>query len=120
MIITVLTCVSSYLGDALVHLSFPLFLWGSGKLHPITLLGPAANYIFLRYIGGDEENEASQEARYANDPTKSVQFAQYKQDKNSFWPKVQELANPWSAVVVGAGIGGVLLERVARSLYLSR
>lgn len=110
----------SYLGDALVHLSFPLFLWGSGKLHPITLLGPAANYAFLRYIGGDAQNEAYQERQYAKtNPAKASQFAEYKQKKNSFWPKVQEGSNPWTLVVLGAGAAGLAAERIVRHLVLS-
>ena len=57
----VLTC--SYLGDALVHFSFPAVLYANGLLNPWYLLGAAANYAFLRYIGGDWENEISQAER---------------------------------------------------------
>ncbi|KUI55568.1 hypothetical protein VP1G_02931 [Cytospora mali] len=108
----------NYLGDALVHLSFPLFLWGSGKLHPITLLGPAANYAFLRYVGGDAQNEAYQEKEYAKNPVKASDFAAYKHSKNSFWPKVQEGANPWTLAVLGAGAAGLVVERVVRHFAL--
>ncbi|KAF6811847.1 duf1295 domain protein [Colletotrichum musicola] len=63
----------NYLGDALVHLSFPLLLYASGMLSSIERLGPLANYAFLRYIGGDRENEESQEARYLrNNPEKKL------------------------------------------------
>lgn len=111
------TC--SYLGDALVHLSFPLFLWGSGKLHPIVLLGPAANYAFLRYIGGDAQNEASQSERYAKtNPLKAQEFEAYRQTKNSFWPKAEEAKNPWTLTVLGAGVAGLALERVVRTFAL--
>lgn len=109
----------SYLGDALVHLSFPLFLWGSGKLHPITLLGPAANYVFLRYVGGDAQNEAYQEKQYSKtNSVKASEFALYKQSKNSFWPKIQEGANPWTLAVLGAGAAGLVTERIFRQFAL--
>lgn len=109
----------SYLGDALVHFSFPLFLWGSGKLHPIVLLGPVANYAFLRYIGGDAQNESAQAERYAKtDAVKAQELAEYRQTKNSFWPKAQEATNPWTLAVLGAGVGGLVLERVARHIAL--
>jgi hypothetical protein len=106
---------SSYLGDALVHASFPLLLYSTGIMHPITLLGPIANYVFLRYLGGDRETEASQEQRYKkSDRTKYVQLQEYKETKNSFWPRVDELGNPWCWVVVGAGFGGALVEYGAK------
>ncbi|CAN8096480.1 unnamed protein product [Discula destructiva] len=109
----------NYLGDALVHLSFTLFLWGSGKLHPIVLLGPLANYAFLRYVGGDAQNEASQAERYAKtSPVKAQEFAEYKNTKNSFWPRVQELTNPWTLAIFGVAAGGLALERAARTAAL--
>jgi hypothetical protein len=104
--------VLSYLGDTLVHASFPLLLAGAGLMHPSTLLGPAANYVFLRYFSGDKANEASQEARYRTEnPLKYEQLQEYKVEKNSFWPKPSELQNLWLWTVVGAGVGGVILEQ---------
>lgn len=44
----------NYLGDALCHLAFPLWNLGSGLFSPWQLLGPVANYLFLRGIGGDK------------------------------------------------------------------
>lgn len=44
----------NYLGDALCHLAFPLWNFGSGLFSPWQLLGPIANYLFLRGIGGDK------------------------------------------------------------------
>ncbi|KAH7362272.1 hypothetical protein B0T11DRAFT_318016 [Plectosphaerella cucumerina] len=105
----------NYLGDALIHASFPLLLLGSGIAHPIVLLGPALNYAFLRYIGGDKENEASQEERYQHTPSKNQQFQEFKQDKNSFWPALEEFKNEWSWACIAAGVGGVLLERGVRT-----
>lgn len=102
-----------------MHLSFPLFLWGSGKLHPIVLLGPLANYAFLRYVGGDAQTEAFQVERYAKtSPARAQEFVEYKQTKNSFWPKAQEAANPWTLAVLGVGAAGLALERVARTAAL--
>lgn len=101
----------NYLGDALVHASFPLLLYSMGIMHPVTLLAPFANYAFLRYIRGDKEKESSQEERYRKeDPTKFAQLQEYKQQKQAFWPSLQELGNPWTAVVVAAGFGGAWLE----------
>lgn len=103
---------TSYLGDTLVHASFPLLLYSTGYLHPLVLLGPVANYIFLRYVGGDRENEANQEERYqSHDPQKHVQLVAWRAEKNSFWPQLRELDNPWTWVVVLAGALGVVVER---------
>jgi len=44
----------NYLGDALCHLAFPLWNFGSGLYSPWQMLGPIANYLFLRGIGGDK------------------------------------------------------------------
>lgn len=84
----------------------------AGLLHPIAALGPVVNYVFLRAIGGDKENEASQEARYAKEnPTKYQQLQEYKQTKNSFWPSLDEVGNKWLWTVVAAGAAGVALEQ---------
>lgn len=44
----------NYLGDALCHFAFPLWCYGSRLFTPVQLLGPLANYFFLRFIGGDK------------------------------------------------------------------
>lgn len=44
----------NYLGDALCHLAFPIWNFGSGLFSPWQILGPIANYLFLRGIGGDK------------------------------------------------------------------
>lgn len=44
----------NYLGDALCHFAFPLWNLGAGLFSPWQLLGPVANYLFLRGIGGDK------------------------------------------------------------------
>ncbi|KAL2825849.1 hypothetical protein BDW59DRAFT_145960 [Aspergillus cavernicola] len=108
----------NYLGDALIHASFPILLLGAGLFHPLAALGPIANYMFLRFVGGDRENEESQAERYSKeDPVKAKQFQEYREEKNSFWPDVRELGNKWSWIVVGAGVGGVLFERAMRSVF---
>lgn len=87
-------------------------------MHPLTLLGPMANYAFLRYIGGDRENETSQEQRYQKeDQTKYAQLQKYKQEKNSFWPRADEFANPWTLAVLGAGVGGAVLEYSVKNYF---
>ncbi|KAI8962949.1 DUF1295-domain-containing protein [Daldinia sp. FL1419] len=110
----------NYLGDALAHLSFPLLLYSAGQLHPLTLLGPITNYIFLRFIGGDRENEENQEKRYSKEnPVKYQQLQQYKKTKNSFWPGLAEFGNKWLWTVAAVGAGGVVLERSLGSLLRS-
>lgn len=101
----------NYLGDALIHASFPLILYGAGIFHPLMLLAPLANYAFLRYVGGDGQNEKSQEERYEErDLKKAKDLKSYKMEKNSFWPRVEEWKNEWAWIVVGTGVVGVLGE----------
>ncbi|KAI9372315.1 hypothetical protein BJX61DRAFT_552956 [Aspergillus egyptiacus] len=108
----------NYLGDALIHASFPVLLLGAGLFHPLAALGPIVNYVFLRFIGGDRQNEQSQEERYTKDePRKAAEFQQYREEKNSFWPNARELCNKWSWTVLLAGAGGVLLEQGVRSVF---
>ncbi|CAJ2506512.1 Uu.00g006420.m01.CDS01 [Anthostomella pinea] len=102
----------NYLGDALSHLSFSVLASSAGLLHPLAAIGPIVNYIFLRAVGGDKENEASQEARYAKEnPPKYQQLQEYKRTKNSFWPSLNEVGNKWLWAIVAAGAGGVALEQ---------
>ncbi|KAI1101347.1 DUF1295-domain-containing protein [Jackrogersella minutella] len=102
----------NYLGDALCHFSFPLLLYSAGQLHPLTLIGPLANYVFIRFIGGDKENEEYQEKRYSREnPVKYQELQQYKQTKNSFWPSLNEVGNKWLWAVTAVGAGGVIIER---------
>ncbi|KAH7064872.1 hypothetical protein B0J12DRAFT_560267 [Macrophomina phaseolina] len=106
----------NYLGDALCHFSFPVLLYSAGILHPLAILGPVANYVFLRFIGGDKENEASQEERYSKEnPLKYQQLQEWKREKNSFWPSLSEFQNKWTWVVFAVGAGGVVLERGVRA-----
>lgn len=109
---------SSFLGEALVQASFPILLYSTGIMHPLTLLAPIATYVFLRYVGGDAEVEQSQEERYQKeDQTKYAQLKKYQQEKNAFWPKVEELGNPWMLAVVGAGLGGAVLEYAVKNYF---
>lgn len=93
-------------------------LYGSGLLHPLSLLGPVANYVFLRFVGGDKATEKSQKRRYStSDPVKFAQFEQYSEDKNSFWPSTKEVKNPWLWAVIGGGVAGVAVESVLREWF---
>jgi hypothetical protein len=112
---------NSYLGDQLQQLAYPVLLFAHSLFHPIALVSPIANYIFLRYLGGDKENEASQLERYkVEDETKYEQFQLYKRDKNAFWPSVREVTNGWVWAIAGWGLFGVGVERVVRRLLVSR
>lgn len=110
---TRLTPTRSYLGDALVHFSIPLLLYADAHLHPLTILGPLANYAFLRYIGGDKENESSQESRYARDNREKYdQLKAYQREKNSFWPAPGDVVgNVWGVGLVVGGAAVALAER---------
>lgn len=109
----------SYLGDVLVHLSFPIFLYANNMLAPITLLGPLANYLFLRFVGGDKETEESQRRRYNSEGmAKKVEFDRYRRERNAFWPDAGQIYNKWTWVVVGCGVtAGVLAESLVRRLF---
>ncbi|KAL2129127.1 hypothetical protein VTI74DRAFT_8189 [Chaetomium olivicolor] len=108
----------NYLGDALVHLSFPLFLFANDLLAPIALLAPLANYTFLRCVGGDKETEESQRRRYsADDVAKKVEFDRYRSERNSFWPDASQLHNKWTWIVVGCGVAGTVVEKAIRELF---
>ncbi|KAH0353623.1 DUF1295-domain-containing protein, partial [Aureobasidium melanogenum] len=110
----------NYLGDALVHFSFPLLLAANGMFNPLSLVGPLANYAFLRFIGGDKQNEESQEQRYKTEaPKKYAQLEEWRASKNSFWPALREVTNPWSLALVGIGAVGVLAERGLRKYMLA-
>ncbi|CDM33091.1 hypothetical protein DTO013E5_5718 [Penicillium roqueforti] len=107
----------NYLGDTLVHFSFAL-LNMAGPFNPVVILGPVTNYLFLRYVGGDKEIEASQEERYrSQDSDKYRQLQQWQEEKNSFWPNLRDLANPWTLAVVGSGFIGVVAEEWLRGVY---
>jgi hypothetical protein len=110
--------ISSYLGDTLVHLSFPLLLFGSDMLAPIELLGPLANYAFLRYFGGDKENVTNQEELYERaDPRKEQELMEWRKEKNLFWPQMREFRNKWTWIVVGCGALGVVIEEGVRTFH---
>ncbi|KAJ5124943.1 uncharacterized protein N7515_008768 [Penicillium bovifimosum] len=107
----------NYLGDTLVHCSFAL-LNMAGSFSPVVLLGPLANYLFLRGMGGDKQTEASQEERYkSDDPHKYEQLQQWRKEKNSFWPAMRDLVNPWALAVAGCGFIAVVIEEGFRGAY---
>ncbi|APA15192.1 hypothetical protein sscle_14g099620 [Sclerotinia sclerotiorum 1980 UF-70] len=109
----------NYLGDTLIHTSFPLILYGAGLFHPLMLLAPVANYTFLRYVGGDAQTEKYQEERYEKmgEEEKLGDFRGLKGEKNSFWPGVQEWDNGWLWGVLGVGVVGVLGEWGVRKFF---
>lgn len=111
--------IPSYLGDALVHLSFIVLLYGSDMLAPVELLGPLSNYCFLRYIGGDKENEHHQTRRYsASNPEKFAELQQFRKEKNAFWPQAKEFGNnKWLWKVVALGGLGVAVEELLRIMH---
>lgn len=113
-----LTNNQSYLGDAFVHLSFIVLLYGSDMLAPVELLGPLANYVFLRYFGGDKEKESYQTRRYSeSNPEKLRELEKFREEKNAFWPQTKELSNPWLWTVLGVGAAGVAVEEFLRTFH---
>lgn len=104
----------------MVHLSFPLLLYSSGRAHPLLLLGPIANYFFLRYVSGDKENERNQEERYkAESPLKNAELQSWREEENSFWPGFTQLTNKWTWGVIGIGITGAVVEKILRDYFTS-
>lgn len=93
-------------------------LYGSDMLAPIELLGPIANYCFLRFFGGDKEKEQHQERRYsASQPDKFAELQKFRADKNAFWPSMDELSNKWLWTVLGIGGLGIAVEQTLRTLH---
>ncbi|GAO51587.1 hypothetical protein G7K_5686-t1 [Saitoella complicata NRRL Y-17804] len=122
----------NYLGDILTHAGIGLLSYltvpsaVSPYLSPIFAIGPIANYVFLRYIGGDEVTEQNQLKRYREDAnrtypgmsiekaathpelqeakTKLVEFESYRKERNAVWPSLTGLQGGgkwWVAGVVG-------------------
>lgn len=90
----------------------------ANNFNPVVVLGPLANYLFLRVMGGDKQTEASQEERYkSEDPHKYAQLQQWQKEKNSFWPELRDLLNPWALAVAGCGFIGVVIEEGFRGAY---
>ena len=93
-------------------MSFPLLLWGTPAWHLLELLGTLTIYLIQRYLGGDQENERSQEERWrkAGDTEKLKDLQVYREEKNSFWPSLREVGNPflWRDI----GLGAILMVGV--------
>ncbi|KAK6845720.1 hypothetical protein PG995_015830 [Apiospora arundinis] len=107
----------NYLGDSLVHFSFPLLLYGSDMLAPVEILGCIANYLFLRYVGGDKQTEKHQERRYSQtNLEKHADFVKFKETHNSVWPRVEVVGNKWLWYVLGAGAAGAAIEQAIHQL----
>jgi hypothetical protein len=87
-------------------------------LYGSDILGPIANYAFLRYFGGDAQKEKSQTRRYsASHPEKFAELEKFREDKNSFWPRAEEVKNKWLWTVLGIGAAGVIVEEGLRMLH---
>jgi steroid 5-alpha reductase family enzyme len=107
----------NYLGDALTHLSFALLSVNTPAFHPALFVGPAVNYLFLRFVGGDADSEPAQAERYSQfDPAKDAQLKRYQSSTNAFWPALSEVKNVWTWIVLAAGAGAVVVEKVAREV----
>lgn len=103
-----------------MHLSF-LLMNITDSFNPIVLLGPLANYLYLRLVGGDKKTEECQEKRYREqDYHKYEQLCNWRGEKNSFWPSLKDLSNPWALAIVGCGLIGVVTEEVVRSTFTMR
>ncbi|KAK6507442.1 hypothetical protein TWF481_005874 [Arthrobotrys musiformis] len=110
----------NYLGDFLVHLSFPLMALADGVFNPIMFVGPIANYIFLRFIAGDKENERYQMKKYEKESAeKYEEYKQWKREKNSFWPGFGEVGNLWTWVVISIGGAAAVGEFYGRRALLA-
>ncbi|KAF3904728.1 hypothetical protein ABW20_dc0100603 [Dactylellina cionopaga] len=108
----------NYLGDFLVHLSFPLMALADGVFNPAMIVGPLSNYLFLRLVGGDKENEQYQMAKYVRESErKHGELLEWKEKKNSFWPGWREAANPWTWAVISAGALGAGVETLLLLRY---
>ena len=82
------------------------------------LLGPVANWFFLRYYGGDKENEAAQTERYKrHNALKYQELELWKTEKNSVWPDAREVLNPWVWGCVGFGSLLGLTEEIVKGWY---
>lgn len=87
-------------------------------LAPVELLGPLANYVFLRYFGGDKQKEKSQTRRYSEShPEKFAELEKFRAEKNAFWPQTSELSNRWLWTVLGIGAAGVAVEEFLRTFH---
>lgn len=103
-----------------MHLSFAIVNIAD-SFNPIVLLGPLANYMFLRCVGGDRQTEASQDERYSvEDPNKYKQLMEWRCQNNSFWPTLRDLTNPWALAVAACGLIGVFVEETVRTSFEMR
>lgn len=88
-------------------------LYASDLLTPIAMLGPLANYLYLRCVGGDKTDEYTRTRRYSSeDVSKKIEFDRYRRERNSFWPDKGQIHNKWTWIVVGCGVAGALIERL--------
>lgn len=92
--------IPSSLGDVLIHASFPILLYSCGILHPLALVGPVAEYVYLKYMGPERDEGVDA-----------------KGTGKRFWPTVEDVKEPWLWGIVGAGIGAAMVEGVVREMF---
>lgn len=99
-------------------MAFPLLLWDTPVFHPLVSLGPLTNYLFLRCMRGDRENESSQRERYekADNQKKMRDLRKAAAEKKSFWPAPAEVKNPSLWTFVGLGAITVVVGEAVRRL----
>lgn len=103
-----------------MHLSFAV-LNISNSFNPLIFIGPLANYVYLRFVGGDKQTESSQEDRYqTEDPKKYQQLMEWRCENNSFWPSLRDLTKPWALGVAAFGLMGIFVEEVVRTSFEMR
>ena len=101
-----------------MHISFAVLNFAN-SFNPVIVLGPVANYLFLRFVGGDKQTEASQEERYqATDAEKLSQLREWQREKNSFWPSFRDSISPWALAVYSCGFMGAFAEEIVRTQYI--
>jgi hypothetical protein len=62
------------------------------------------------------QNEEYQQERYSReDPTKYAEFQEYREQKNSFWPGLSEIANPWTLICISSGVAAAAAQYMFES-----
>jgi hypothetical protein len=65
------------------------------------------------------QNEEYQRERYSKeDPNKYLEFQEYCRQKNSFWPGLSEIVNPWTILCIASGAAAAGAEYLVETRYL--
>jgi len=70
-------------------------------MHPLTLIAPAASYVYVNYLSSE----------------KAATTAGNHGPKNAVWPKAGEVKNPALWAIVAVGAGGVVVEQLLRRFF---